>query len=227
MEENIHANHRERMRKKFFENGLDGFADHEVLEFVLFNSIKRADTNATAHRLMKSFGSLSAVFDAQYEELIKVKGVGETSAVLLSMFPQVCRRYLKDVNTAKLLLSTEDAVEYFRPYFIGLKNERVYMLCLDSKKKILKCEKVCEGSYNAVDVSVRRIVELAASTSSTTGVLIAHNHPSGNAAMSDDDVVTTKKIKNALNSINIVLDDHIIVADNDCISMRDTYEWMR
>ena len=94
--ENLHEGHRKRMKERFIKSGLDDFAPHNILELLLFYSIPRGDTNPVAHRLIDTFGSLSGVFDATPEELAKVDGVGENSAILISMIPQIARKYLED-----------------------------------------------------------------------------------------------------------------------------------
>lgn len=99
---NLHEGHRERLKRRFIEQGLDGFEDHQVLELLLFFSIPRKDTNEIAHRLISTFGSISNVFEAHPKELQKVKGVGENSAILISLISQISRRYLADKNRKNL-----------------------------------------------------------------------------------------------------------------------------
>ena len=222
MDTQIHKGHRERMKKRFVEHGLDSFEDHSMLELLLFFSIPQHDVNQLAHRLINSFGSIAGVFEATYEDLIKIDGVGESTAVLLHLIPQVCRRYMISAsNTEKILDSSEKAGVYIKPFFIGAREEVVYMLCLDSKRKLLACREVSRGIANAAEINVRKMVE-AALTHNATNAIIAHNHISGIALPSYEDEVTTKKVRNALGIVGVRLLDHIVVAGDDFVSMADS-----
>ena len=96
--------------------------------------------------------------------------------------------------------------------------ETVFLLCLDAKCKVLCCKEVGEGSVNSAAISVRRIVEVALASNATT-VVLAHNHPSGLAIPSEEDIPTTRRVAAALNTVEIILADHIVVADDDFVSM--------
>lgn len=219
----MHAGHRERLRRRFVAEGLDHFEPHVILEMVLFYAIPRKDTNPIAHSLLYAFhNSLSAVFDAPLEELMKVKGVSRNAAILIKLFPEVCRRYLLEMNeTGETVKTSEDAAKHMLPLFFGRTNENVAVMCLDGKGKILYCGIVFEGSVNAAGVSVRRLVEIAVRYA-TTDVVLAHNHPGGTAIPSEQDVVVTQKIAEALHTVNIRLVDHLVVADYDWVSLAAT-----
>jgi DNA repair protein RadC len=218
----VHDGHRERLKKRFLEHGLDSFEDHAVLELLLFYALPRGDVNPLAHRLMDYFGSLAAVFDAPVDELIKVAGIGENTAVLLKLLPQAGRRYLLSRSRLDDILdSTKKAGDYLVPYFFGERDEVVYMVCLDAKCKVLGCKLLFRGSVNSASVSIRKIVENALHCNSTS-VIIAHNHTSGIAVPSREDYETTRRIGTALGAVDITLTDHIIVADDDFVSLADT-----
>lgn len=219
----LHEGHRERLKARFLAEGLDNFEPHVILELILFYSLPRRDTNPIAHDLLKRFNdSLTDVFDAPVEELVKVKGITENSAILLKMFPEVCRRYLLGLNeNFRVVKDSQDAAKLFIPLFLGKTNENVAMLCVDGKGKVLYCGCVFEGSVNAAGVSVRRFVEIAVRYA-TTDVIVAHNHPSGVAVPSQADIAVTDKIAAALRTVNVRLLDHIIVADNDWVSLAAT-----
>lgn len=222
-EPKLHSGHRERLKKRFLSEGFNNFEPHVVLEMILFYSIPRSDTNPIAHNLLRYFGgSLQRVFDAPVEELIKVKGIGLDTAILIKVIPEACRRYLlESAEKGEMVKSSRDAAKYFVPMFIGKTNEVVALMCIDSKGKILFCNGVFEGSVNAAGVSVRRFIEIAIRYA-TSDVLIAHNHPSGTAIPSDADIHVTKKISEALETVNINLLDHLIIADNDWVSLAAT-----
>lgn len=215
----IHDGHRDRMRKRFLEEGLDHFTDVQVLELVLFQCIPRKDTNPIAHALLDHFGSLAQVLEAPAEELRKVPGVGERTAIFLHLITEVGRYYLVNRTMQNKILPTiEECAEYMKPFFFGRRVETVFLLCLDAKCKVLCCKEVGEGSVNTAGISVRKIVETALSVNATT-VVLAHNHPSGVALPSPEDIQTTQRIAMALRAVEVNLADHIVVADDDYVSM--------
>ena len=218
----IHDGHREKMRQRFMTGGLDAFADHEILELLLYYAIPRRDTNPIAHALMERYGSLPAVLAAPMEDLKRTEGIGESAAVLLHLVPQVCRRArLARVGEDQVLNSSERAGAYLLECFDGESREVIYQLCLDRKGKLLACKRLGEGSVASADLDVRRLVENAILTGASA-VILAHNHPSGVALPSDGDYTATMRVRAALNAIGIELADHIIVADGDFVSMADS-----
>lgn len=214
-----HDGHRERLKQRFLENGLDSFTDIQVLELLLFYSIPRRDTNGIAHALLERFGSLSQVLEAPVEDLCRVEGMGQSSALLLHLVLQTGRWYHRDRTSRVTVLSTlESCAEYMLPYFFGRKVEAVYLLCLDAKCKVLSCRLLTEGNVNSAGISVRKIVEQALAANATS-VMLAHNHPGGLAVPSTEDIQTTRQVAAALKAVDIYLIDHIVVADEDYVSM--------
>lgn len=179
----VHDGHRARMKKKLLENGEQSFADHELLEVLLYYAIPRRDTNELAHRLMEQFGSLQGVLSASPQELACVQGMGEHAALLG-----------------------------------GSRKEMLWQVCLDGKGKVLSSRCLAEGDVSMAAVSVRQVVEYAL-RAGAVGVVLAHNHPSGVALPSREDISTTRYIRDALRTMNIQLVDHIVVADEDYVSM--------
>ena len=211
--------HRQRLRERFLNEGLESFQEHEVLELMLFYCIQRKDTKEIARRLLNRFGSLPRVLEANPEDLRKVEGMGEVSATFLSMLLSVWRYYdVARTKNEKILKSLDACGDYLKERFKGMTKENVYLLCMDAKCKVLGCVWIGEGNVNSASIPVRRIVEIALSMNTSVAVL-AHNHPSGVAIPSHEDVATTKRLAVALDSVDIVLADHIVVADNDFISM--------
>ena len=217
----VHDGHRQRKKEQFRTHGLDAFADHEVLELLLYYAIPRRDTNPVAHRLMERFGSLDGVFSATVEELEEVEGVGKNAATLLALWMPLYRR-VRTKPTAKevILNSTEQAGRYFMDLFFGMRREELYEACLDAKGKLLACCRIAEGGVDAVNISTRRLVENALKCGASA-VILAHNHPSGIALPSPDDNTTTLAVWDALRAVGIPLIDHIIVADEDYVSLHD------
>ena len=218
----IHDGHREKMRRRFLQGGLESFADHEALELLLYYAIPRRDTNPIAHALMERYGSLAAVLDAPVEDLQKVEGIGESAAVLLKLVPQLYRKArLAEVERETVLNSSERAGAYLLERFAGEKHEVVYALFLDRKGKLLACRRLGEGGIASAGLDIRRLLEQALLTSASA-VILSHNHPSGVALPSADDYMATDRAKSALGSIGVQLADHIIVADQDFVSMADS-----
>ena len=218
----IHDGHREHMRRRFLENGLSGFADHEALELLLYYAIPRRDTNPIAHELMDRFGTLSGVLSAPVELLKQVDGVGESAAVLLRLAPLLAQKARLAEAEREIALNTVDSIgAYLLERFSQERNEAVYQLCLDRKGKLLACKRLGEGSVSAVNLDIRKLVENAL-LSSASSVILAHNHPSGVALPSDDDHTATQQARAALEAIGVQLADHIIVADGDFVSFFDS-----
>ena len=217
----VHDGHRARKRAQFREHGLDAFADHEALELLLYYAVPRADTNPVAHRLLERFGSLDGVLSAPPGELEKVEGVGENAATLLALLlPLVRRARMTTAKTPVILNGTRAAGDYFTDLFFALREERLYEACLDAKGKLLRCDAVAEGGVDAVTLNLRKIVELAFRCNASA-VILAHNHPSGVALPSPDDNQTTLMAWDALRKVGVELLDHIIVADDDFVSLKE------
>ena len=215
----IHEGHRSRLKQRFAEHGEQVFDDHQLLELMLFYAVPQGDVNPLAHRLINHFGSFAAVLDAKPEELRKVKGVGDHTALFLSMFPQVLRRYMASKSgNEELICSTADAGEFLLPYFFGARNETAFLLCLDAKGKVLSCRFLAEGSLDRVGLNSRQVVETALEDRASS-VILAHNHISGLATPSEADVALTLALRPLLRSLGIHLLDHLIIADGDFVSM--------
>ena len=164
------------------------------------------------------------MLEANPEELKKISGVGENGALLLNLIPQMGRFYMTDRASAPGVLTTlEQCAQYLMPRFFGRKLETVFLLCLDAKCKVLCCREVGEGGTNSTGISIRRVVETALGVNATS-VVLAHNHPSGVALPSPEDIQTTRRVAMALQAVEIVLVDHIIVADDDYVSIAQSDE---
>ena len=215
----IHDGHRQRLKERFLREGLDHFDELYVLDLLLFYCIPRIDTNPIAHNLLDHFGSLTNVFEATVEELQKVPGISKNTATFLTLIPQTGRYYqIKRAEPGDILHTIDQCGRYLVPYFYGRENETVFLLCLDAKCKVLGCKMVGEGSVNSDNIPIRRVVEIALNTNATT-VVLAHNHPSGLALPSADDIQITLRLAKAMAAVEITLADQIVVADNDFVSM--------
>ena len=217
-----HTGHRERMKAEFLARGLEGWPDHRVLELLLFYTIPQGDVNDLAHELVERFGSLAGVRDASVEELKKVKGVGDHTAVVLRMLPAVLGRYQgARTRLSAIINSPEEAYAWLEPYFFGARNEMVYVLCLDGKRQVLGVRKVAEGSIELAEVNTRRIAEEAIGLRAAQ-IYVAHNHVSNLAIPSQADWLTTDTLRGALRPIGIELIDHLVFVDGDMVSLKDS-----
>jgi DNA repair protein RadC len=217
----MHQGHRERIKNRFLNEGLDHFNQHQVLEFLLFYTIPRKDTNPLAHTLVKRYGSLVGVLEAGYEDLAKVEGISRNTAIFLSLIPHLCRRYINDKQGNKPQLnSSAKAGEYARTLFYGRQYEMFYVICLDSQNRVNHAALVHEGTIDSAPVYPRLIVETAL-RHKAAAMILAHNHPGGSLKPSAADLDATRKICNACDAISIRVVDHIVVAGDKYFSFAD------
>ena len=221
---NPHAGHRARLKEEFLARGLEGWSDHKVLELLLCYAIPQGDVNPLAHRLIEAFGDLAGVLDAEPEALRAVPGVGEHTAALLKLLPQVSGRYLAQSTGSRAeetAVRLADYARWFFPYFTGAVRERFYLLSLDSRRKVLGVDLVGEGELAQVGVSSRRVLE-AALKHNARCVVLAHNHVGAYAKPSADDVFATRALNGILEQVHIELLDHLIFNGEEYVSMRES-----
>ena len=206
--------HRQRLKNRFLSEGLEGFEPHNVLELLLFFTVPRCDTNPIAHDLIDTFGSLSDVFDAEYEDLMQVNGIKEHSAALIKLIPAISRYYYMDRQQKRIDLSTNEKIgEYLISLYYGINVETVYLLLLDNKMHLIGRVKLHEGSVNSAAIDIRKIAERAFAKRAAH-VILAHNHPNGIAVPSGDDLLTTQNVLRALKPLQIDFVNHFIVAED-------------
>ncbi|MCL1987728.1 MAG: DNA repair protein RadC [Firmicutes bacterium] len=213
MKENIHENHRSRIRKRFTENGLKGFADHEVLELLLYYCYPRKDTNAIAHAMLREYGSLYNLFEADIQDIVNRCNTTQNVAVLLTMIPKLANLYFSSKWTTEkpILDNLDTAIKYATSLFIGRTKETFYIFCLDSAYKLNQTALIAEGTLSETPIYPREIVSEALKHQAVN-LILAHNHPSGNATPSHQDIETTKKIAEIMQFLGITLIDHLIIA---------------
>ena len=218
----VHDGHRERLRARFAEHGLESFNELNALELLLCYAIPRRDTNEIAHRLLDAFGSLSGVFQASMQELTSIPGIGENAATLILMVPQIVKKaHVSKARETKIIRNSTDAGNYLLPYFLDELDEIVMMLCLDNKRAVICCREMGRGVVNCVDANIRRMVETALKVKTTT-VIVAHNHPNGVALPSREDDNFTRTLYRSRGLLGITLEDHIIVANDEFVSLADS-----
>lgn len=214
----IHEGHRDRMRNRYLQEGADGMASHEILEILLYGTIPRGDTNEIAHHLLDEFGSISNLIEADPHEIAKTAGVGIKSAVFLSLLHELVLRYEREKLEQKpALTSIPRSVDYCKALLAFRPRECFYAICLDSRRKIIHTSKISEGTVNDAAVSPRLVVEKALRYKAT-GILLCHNHPSGNVKPSYEDIILTNQLKNMLEPLGVQVVDHIIIGENQYFS---------
>lgn len=213
-EKNIHSGHRKRVKANVIENGFSQLEEHKLLELMLFYCIPREDTNELAHRLINHFGSFEEVFKADIEQLKRVEGVGDNTAVMLAGMGEVFYRMTKAKPSKKRVYkNTEDLKALAISLLQGEKNEKVYLFCFDAQKKLKRSVVVSEGDKVSADVDMKVILKNLVDTDSYIAVL-AHNHPTSSAVPSVHDIEATRNLGVTLRKIGYFLADHIIVGGN-------------
>jgi DNA repair protein RadC len=214
--------HRERLRQQYLEVGAENMRDAELLELLLCYAVPRQDTNGMAHRLLDTFGSLASVLDSTRQDLMDMGGISENTSILFQLLKDLSwKKAVAQASEKKQLLSTIDFGGYLVPRFQDKKEELVYLLGLDAMNRVVGCYQLFSGTVNTVSFSSRKVVE-AALNMKATGVVLAHNHPSGIALPSPEDVQTTRTLSNVLQVMDITLLDHIVVANGDFVSMAES-----
>lgn len=216
-----HTGHRRRQRERYRTTGLEGFAAHEVLEVILSYAIPRRDNNDLAHRLLEHFGSLHNVLDASVEALMRVEGIGEYSAVLLSLFAQVEKRVAQSRMEQKATLQNRgDAERYCVQLFKGCKVEHFYAIYLNGQMEVLAKVLIARGSISDVP-SYPRIVADYALRYNAHAVIICHNHPGGSLVPSAADIGATIRMQSVLEELEVRLIDSLVVAEGQAVSAMD------
>lgn len=211
---------RDRLTRRFLLRSPDALTDAELLELLLRFTGDGAGERAEA--VLARFPNIAAVMEADTEALSTVSGLSENDVLLLRLVPELHRRYfLSRTQTEERLTDSAAFGRYLLPYFYGARDEMVYLLSLDAAGKVLNCRLLGHGSVNSANVPARRLVQEALGANATA-VVLAHNHPSGIALPSKEDVELTLRLRDALDVMDILLLDHIVVADDDFVSMRDS-----
>lgn len=214
-----HSGHRQRMRERYLKQGLSGFAPHEVLELLLFYAIPQKNVNPIAHALINRFGSVHGVLSASPQQLQQVEGIGEYAATFLSLLRDATRLAARTREADRTKLSTRQAaVDYCIRLLHGEKREMFYAVCLNGQMETLSDVLIAKGSLSDVP-AYPRIVMDAVLTHNAHAVLLCHNHPSGSALPSPQDLDATRVLSGLLSEIEVVLVDHLIVADKQAVSM--------
>ncbi|MBQ1820362.1 MAG: RadC family protein [Clostridia bacterium] len=221
MSENIHAGHRERIRETYRNQGMNGMADHVVLEMLLTYAIPRKDVNELSHRLLNTFGSLTGVLEADPLRLSDIDGVGEKTALFLHALYDLHHRLSIEaagsLNGATRLETPENACRYAIALGMGDRYETLRIICLDSNMTVLHTETLQIGTLSHVSFEPRRVIETAL-THKARYLILTHNHPSGILIPSSDDIETARMIEEVGSRLEIDVRDQLILSKNAAYS---------
>lgn len=212
---NVHEQHRQRVKEGFRKHGLKNFHEHNVMEMLLYYAIPRKDTNELAHYLINEFGSFAAVFDAPYEAIQGIDGIGKEAATLIKFIPELFKYYEASKNKERqTILDAKSATKYLSSYFIGVQNEIFVVMYLDARGGLIKCSEVSQGTDTMVKTDFSSLLK-SAILLDAKAMVVAHNHPAGFAVPSKEDIVLTEKLSSLCKTLDIVLCEHIIFSGSE------------
>ena len=213
--------HRQRLRERFLNSGLQGFHDYEVIELLLTLGTPRSDCKQAAKDVLKKFGSLNAVLEADPIELQKINGIGPNNVFGLKLTQTVARRYLADrVIGQNIITSSDEVLDYLKHNLRDKKQEIFSVIYLNGRNEIIGMEELFQGSLTTSAVYPREVVKKVLKQNAAA-LIFVHNHPSGNLNPSEEDIKITKKLKDAVATIDVKVHDHLIIAGNDYYSFAD------
>lgn len=217
----VHSGHRERMRQRYLKEGADGFADHELLEMLLYYAIPRGNTNPLAHRMIEEFGTFYALIESDPIDIARICKVSSNTAILIALQKEVSKRCIQSRWKERAVLdSVSKSASYCKTLLAFQNYEQFYVICLDSKRRFIHAAKVADGTIHQTVVHPRLVVE-AAIKYQASGVILSHNHPGGGEKPSFGDITLTAKLHELLTALDIQLVDHIIVSDDKEFSFRE------
>jgi DNA repair protein RadC len=216
-----HRKHRQRLKERYVEAGIEAFHDYEALELLLFFGIPQGDVKPLAKELLKAFGSFRAVLDADLADLEACKGVGPHTAILVKLVKDLASLYLRQKAAEKPQVTcTAELLDFCRTSMGGLKDERFSVVYLDARNRIIDIETIQEGIVNQAVVYPRKVLESALKRKASALILV-HNHPSGYVQPSDADVRLTRTLQETARALDILIHDHLIVGENRFFSFRE------
>lgn len=210
----------DRLLHRFRNYNADGLTDRELLELLL--RFTRSDAREFSSRLMERYPNIFRLMEADRSSLATVEGMDDKTALLLSILPEMSRRYFISRGIkGQPLLNSSHYGKYLLPYFMSVRDEMVYVLFLDGAANLISCRQMGYGSVNSANAPVRNIV-MEALALNASGIVLAHNHPSGVAIPSQEDIELTRRLRSSLEIMELELLDHIIIADDDFVSIKDS-----
>lgn len=209
---------------RFLNKNPDCIDDKILLELLLRYAVDEPED--VSHRLLEKYENIAALMEADTGDLQTLPYLNEEAVLLLRLVPELNRRYFVARSQGRTrLVSSKDYGAYLLPKFYGARDELVYLLCLDATNQVISCRQMEHGSVNSANITVRRLVQEALQANATT-VVLAHNHPSGIAMPSREDVALTETLYYAFKAMDICLDDHLIIANDTYLSLRECGYYM-
>lgn len=213
--------HRERLRQKFLTAGIAAFHEYEAVEFLLTCAIPRRDVKPQAKALLRKFGSLRGIVDAEIGDLERISGVGKKSAIVIKFIKEFAAFYLMQKAKEKPQIAcTSELLDFVRMAMGGKKDEEFCVIYLDAQNQIIEFETVQQGIANQAVVYPRQVLEKALQKKASA-LILAHNHPSGHVRPSDADIRLTRTIQETARALDILIHDHIIIGENRFFSFRE------
>ncbi len=214
--------HRKRLRERFRETGFEGFRDYEALELLLTYAIPRKDVKPLAKKLIGKFGDFQGVLDATYDEIVSSDGIGENAATFLSLLKGCAALYLKqNIKKKKQISGTTSLIDYCRAEMRGLKDEQFRAIFLNSQNEVIADEVIQEGTVDQSVVYPRKVMERALHYKASSMIFV-HNHPSGSTKPSKQDIVITEVLRQAAQSLQIKVHDHLIISKSGYFSFLES-----
>lgn len=218
----LYQGHRQRLRERFINSGLKGFADYEVVELILTLAIPRSDVKQPAKALIARFGNLRGILDAPIEKLREVPGIGSVTPIALQIIKATATLYLQQKEEGRdLFTDSAQLFEFWRMRIGSMQNEVFEVAYLDSGYRLLcnGVERLEEGTADRAVVYPRRVIE-AALRHGAFAIVLAHNHPNGMVTPSDDDKTLTRAIVLAAETVSLKVLDHLVVSAENTFSFR-------
>jgi len=217
----IGAGHRKRLRDRFLQSGLDGFLDYEIIELLLTLGTPMKDCKQMAKEAIRMFAGLRGVLDATLTDLQQVKGIGPSNAFGIKLFQAISEKYAEIKLPIKIsLTSPQKVANYLQEKFGREKKEHFVILLLDSQNNLIRVQNISIGILNASLIHPREVFEPAIKNLAA-GIILAHNHPSGDLKPSEEDLLITKKLVDSGNLLDIHVLDHIIISNTGYISLKE------
>ena len=225
MSEKDNQGHRERIREKFLNNGIDGFAEYEILELLLTYCIPRKDTKPIAKELLNKFKSLDNVFKASFDKLSAIDGLGKNTIAFLKLMgdlpsiiykDELKNKKLVDKETLKIL-NKDILLKYLRNKIGYEEIEKFYIIYLSSSNEVIEFEENSVGTLDRSSVYPREIYKKVINLNAKS-IILAHNHPSDNITPSKSDIELTNEIAKGLKNFGALLIEHIIITKNSYFS---------
>ncbi len=212
--------HRKRLRERFLDSGLSGFLDYEIIELLLTLGTPRKDCKQAAKDAIEKFRGLAGVLNSTINELQQVDGIGPSNAFGIKLFQAISERYSKEKIEFKTIFDSPKMIAEYLRGKIGRENKEYFITLFFDTRNNLIVHDISVGTLNASLVHPREVFSQAI-VKNASHVVVAHNHPSGDATPSEADILTTKRLIEAGEIIGISVVDHIIVTKDGYCSLKE------